>query len=385
MPCADVFLANTGVKETFLRKSHAGRLLIVAMFGSGLATGPASAGQQQSAADMTAYCAVAQSEFGGPPRVINFDVNATALTNGVAAIRELNNSLLRTKTVAPSEIRSTYRTSLRAVRTASRAWRVYKTTPNPSQKQSAYVRFANATSALHAGTSALRSHTLATCSTNAAPVDSTVPRTVAPTNPAPVVVAPVAPAPTPTVAVVAVPAPAVVASTPTVVVTPVAPTPAAQPTPVAQPTSAPQTTAAPAPQPTPQPSGNASALLALVNQARGQARSCGGTSFAAAAPVVWDTRLEEAARGHSAYQSQVAQLTHNGANGSNAGQRLTAAGFAWNYWGENVGWNYPSPTAMLAGWLTSPGHCLQIMDSRFTHVGWARVGAYETMNLGRLA
>ena len=379
-----------------MRNSHAGRLLIVAMFGSALATAPASAGQQPSAAGKAAYCAVAQSEFGGPPRVLNFDVNATALTNGVAAISELNNSLLRTKAVAPPEVRSTYRNSLRALRTANRAWRVYKTASNPSQKQLAYVRFSSATSALHAGTAALKRHTLTTCSTIAAPVASTVARAVAPTNPAPVVVAPVAPAPTPTVVVVAVPAPAgpPVASTPTVVVTPVvvtpvAPTLAAQPTPVPQPqpTPAPQPTApqTTAPQTTPQPSGNASSLLVLVNQARSQGRSCGGTALAAAASVAWDTRLEEAARSHSAYQSQVAQLTHTGANGSNAGQRITAAGFPWNYWGENVGWNYPSPTAMLAGWLTSPGHCSQIMDSRFTHVGWARVGAYETMVLGRLA
>lgn len=101
--------------------------------------------------------------------------------------------------------------------------------------------------------------------------------------------------------------------------------------------------------------------------------------------MAWDSRLEEAARGHSAYQAQIGQLTHTGAGGSQAGQRITAAGFNWNYWGENVGWNYPNAASMMQGWLTSPGHCSQIMDPRFTHVGWARVSSYDTMNLARAA
>ena len=76
-------------------------------------------------------------------------------------------------------------------------------------------------------------------------------------------------------------------------------------------------------------------------------------------------------------------MTHTGAGGSNAGQRMNAAGFNWNSWAENVGWNYPSANDMLQGWVNSPGHCANIMGPSFTHVGWSRVGTYDTMVLGR--
>lgn len=129
--------------------------------------------------------------------------------------------------------------------------------------------------------------------------------------------------------------------------------------------------------------GDAVAWLAMVNQARSQARSCGATAFAAAPPLTWDARLDEAARVQSSYQDSISTMTHTGAGGSNAGQRMTAAGFIWGTWGENVGWNYPGATAMLQGWINSPGHCVNIMEPAFTHIGWTRVGAYDTMVLGR--
>ena len=118
----------------------------------------------------------------------------------------------------------------------------------------------------------------------------------------------------------------------------------------------------------------------MINQSRGQARNCGVTAFPAVGPLAWDARIEEAARAHSAYQSQVNTLSHTGAGGSDVGQRLNAAGFAWTSWGENVGWNYPTAQAVFQGWLDSPGHCANLMNANFTMVGWARVGVYDTMD-----
>jgi uncharacterized protein YkwD len=121
----------------------------------------------------------------------------------------------------------------------------------------------------------------------------------------------------------------------------------------------------------------------MVNQVRSQARSCGGVAVAAAPALVWDARLEDAAQVQSSYQQQIRTMTHTGAGGSDGGQRITTAGFTWSAWGENVGWNYPNAAAMLQGWVNSPGHCLNLMEPAFTHLGWARVGAYDTMNLAR--
>ncbi len=143
------------------------------------------------------------------------------------------------------------------------------------------------------------------------------------------------------------------------------------------------TTATTPPTQAPQASGNAVTWLAMVNQVRSQPRSCGTQAFSAAPALVWDARLEEAARVQSSYQMQISTMTHTGAGGSDGGQRITAAGFMWNAWGENVGWNYPNATAMLQGWVNSPGHCHNLMDPTFTQLGWSRVGAYDTMDLAR--
>jgi uncharacterized protein YkwD len=86
---------------------------------------------------------------------------------------------------------------------------------------------------------------------------------------------------------------------------------------------------------------------------------------------------------HSSYQSQINSMTHTGAGGSDGGQRIAAAGFSWSGWGENIGWSDPGAAAMLQGWVTSPGHCQNLMNPIFTHIGWSRVGAYDTMDLAR--
>ena len=124
--------------------------------------------------------------------------------------------------------------------------------------------------------------------------------------------------------------------------------------------------------------------LAMVNLARSQRRTCGGTVYPAAPPLKWDARLEAAARGQSEYQSQIRTMTHDGAGGADMGERITTAGFPWRSVAENVGWNYPNASDMLQGWLASPGHCVNIMRPTLTHVGWARVDAYDTMDLARL-
>lgn len=131
-------------------------------------------------------------------------------------------------------------------------------------------------------------------------------------------------------------------------------------------------------------STNATMWLAMVNQARSESRVCGGITYPAVAPLVWDTRLEQAALAHSSYQQQIDTMTHTGSGGSSGGQRIAANGFKWSSWGENVGWNYQSAAAMLQGWLNSAGHCTNIMKPVFTHIGWARVGAYDTMDLANL-
>jgi uncharacterized protein YkwD len=122
-------------------------------------------------------------------------------------------------------------------------------------------------------------------------------------------------------------------------------------------------------------------LLAMVNQARSSARSCGSMQFPAAQPVRWDERLEASAREHSIHQTEIGDLTHVGSNNSNPMQRAQKQGLNPRSIGEAIGWNFPSSPAMLDGWLNSQEHCELVMHASFTMMGWARYGAYDTMDL----
>jgi uncharacterized protein YkwD len=49
--------------------------------------------------------------------------------------------------------------------------------------------------------------------------------------------------------------------------------------------------------------------------------------------------------------------------------RLDAVGYRMSASGENVAEGYPSPTAVVAGWMTSPGHRENIVSTKFTEMG----------------
>jgi len=50
-------------------------------------------------------------------------------------------------------------------------------------------------------------------------------------------------------------------------------------------------------------------------------------------------------------------------------QRALACGYRGRSWGENIGFGYASPRAVVAGWLASPGHRANIANPRFTSTG----------------
>lgn len=86
-------------------------------------------------------------------------------------------------------------------------------------------------------------------------------------------------------------------------------------------------------------------------------------------PVVLDDALSRAAEAHSRDQASRGSMSHTGSDGSNAGQRVTRAGFVWRTWGENVAYGYTTAAAVMSGWMNSPGHRANNLNSAFTHVG----------------
>jgi hypothetical protein len=119
------------------------------------------------------------------------------------------------------------------------------------------------------------------------------------------------------------------------------------------------------------PAGVAQRVLDLVNAARAAARECGPQRFEPAPPLRMATALIAAASVHSLDMAARGELTHEGSDGSNSGERMTRAGYAWQIAGENVAAGQRDAEAVVASWLGSPGHCATLMDTRYTETGIA--------------
>ena len=107
-------------------------------------------------------------------------------------------------------------------------------------------------------------------------------------------------------------------------------------------------------------------------------------------PLSYDADLTASARGHSQDIGLNDYFNHISEDGRSPGDRITAAGYSWNTYGENIAAGQSTPAAVVAGWMNSPGHRANILNSNFCDigVGYAYVasstyGHYWTQNFGR--
>lgn len=116
-------------------------------------------------------------------------------------------------------------------------------------------------------------------------------------------------------------------------------------------------------------------VLVLVNQHRAAGANCGSAgSFAATTPLTMNPNLRCAARAHSTDMNVRDFFSHTNPDGQGPGWRITQSGYSFSWWGENIAWGYPTPESVVLGWMNSPGHCANIMNSNFTEIG---VGYYQ--------
>lgn len=132
----------------------------------------------------------------------------------------------------------------------------------------------------------------------------------------------------------------------------------------------------------------APALLAAINQARAQARNCGGNAFAAAPPLGWNSLLTQAAVRHSTDMASKGFFSHNGSDGSSYIDRIRDTGYQGGLseiLNLSQGGSF-SVSRSMNSWLGSPGHCSAIMDPLATEIGGACVQAgnkaYFTVDIG---
>jgi len=125
-----------------------------------------------------------------------------------------------------------------------------------------------------------------------------------------------------------------------------------------------------------------SKILQLVNSVRQTGCNCGNTAMPAVAVVTWNDKLAKAAYDHSVEMKSNDYFSHTGLNGSDAGERITAAGYAWKTYGENIAKGYTTEQAVDNGWLNSEGHCKNIMGANFKEMGVGRQDNYWTQDFG---
>ena len=107
-------------------------------------------------------------------------------------------------------------------------------------------------------------------------------------------------------------------------------------------------------------------------------------------PLSTDADLASAARGHSEDMGLQNYFSHTGLDGRTPCERMSDAGYSWNYCGENIAAGQPTPEDVIDTWMASPGHRANILNPNYCDigVGYAYVasstyGHYWTQNFGR--
>lgn len=112
-------------------------------------------------------------------------------------------------------------------------------------------------------------------------------------------------------------------------------------------------------------------LLALINEARGQARRCGSQAFEATQALSWNATLGTAAQRHSRAMANGNFFSHRDADGRIPSDRVELEGYSASRVGENIAAALDTPRKVVDAWLASPGHCANLMSPQFSELGVA--------------
>jgi uncharacterized protein YkwD len=116
--------------------------------------------------------------------------------------------------------------------------------------------------------------------------------------------------------------------------------------------------------PGPGPSGGDAAIQQQVLDLTNAERAKAGCQA-----VILDPILSGVADGHSEDMAANSYFDHTGRDGSKPWDRVAAAGYPARASGENIAQGYPDPAAVVAGWMSSPGHRQNMLDCGWTELG----------------
>ncbi|MFI8962803.1 sigma-70 family RNA polymerase sigma factor [Streptomyces sp. NPDC053493] len=150
---------------------------------------------------------------------------------------------------------------------------------------------------------------------------------------------------------------------------------------------APAPTTVPAPRPsTPSPTPSRTRppepspeerLNRIVNRHRAAA-GCG--------PLRPDPELAAVARAYGKDMATRGYYGHTDPEGTDPGSRMTAGGYSWSAWAENLARGQKDPASVVADWMADPPHRANLLDCRYHDTGVAAVpGPHGTLWVQELA
>jgi uncharacterized protein YkwD len=131
-------------------------------------------------------------------------------------------------------------------------------------------------------------------------------------------------------------------------------------------------------------------VLDVGNQVRAVGADCGVYGwYDPAPPLSMEENLRVAARVHSTWMSDTGEFSHDspgGPLGDDMVERIENAGYTpWMLVAENIAWGYPTPEAVIDGWVESDGHCANLMNPDLAEIGIGIAdggGLYWTQDFG---
>lgn len=98
------------------------------------------------------------------------------------------------------------------------------------------------------------------------------------------------------------------------------------------------------------------------------------------APLTQDWQLSRVARYKSQDMSDLGYFSHTSPTYGSPFDMMRSFGISYRTAGENIAKGYQSPEAVVKGWMNSPGHRANILNSSYTHigVGYVATGNYWT-------
>jgi len=128
------------------------------------------------------------------------------------------------------------------------------------------------------------------------------------------------------------------------------------------------------------PAGGAnSTARSLARGSAGSRLHCGNRGcFEPSGALVLDQNLQVSARLHARDMAERNFFAHETPDGVTMLDRMQAAGFAGCTAGENIAQGQRSPEEVVESWISSPGHCANILSDNFTGLG---VGYFDQEDL----